>query len=324
MPIHSADALERHLPPTKHLGLLSEDSISPLNRHAVKKRTKDELRVEQAKKRMPPLSRILNLEDIEVCCSIVTEYDIGLACTQAVGEQVLSHKAFAYYVSASDDEISMSRRYLCIGVDSRIQVKARTGELLADSFSSLGSCVKYQSAISLPLSLDFTPPHRSSSAVQPLQNLGIPMVRHRLLFISCKWINFEVGEANITKGAFQRGIIQMVSSNASMSAAEIMEVAHPSQTLFFQLYKHRNDKIAAERVREVERLGYKAIFLTVDAVVAGNRERDIRSPWVLEAQENGPVYLDPDGNNIIEEVNVLGTAGALIANDDRDMTWEKV
>lgn len=114
----------------------------------------------------------------------------------------------------------------------------------------------------------------------------------------------------------------MVSSNASMSATEIMEVAHPSQTLFFQLYKHRDDNIAAERVREVERLGYKAIFLTVDAVVAGNRERDIRSPWVLEAQEYGPVYHEP--NSIAEEVNVLGTAGALIANDDRDMTWEKV
>jgi len=116
----------------------------------------------------------------------------------------------------------------------------------------------------------------------------------------------------------------MVSSNASMSPSEIMKFAHPSQTLFFQLYKHRNDEVAEERIREVERLGYKAIFLTVDAVIAGNRESDIRSSWVLEEQENGPVYFDPDNNDNLEEVNTFGTAGALVANDDKDMTWKKV
>lgn len=115
----------------------------------------------------------------------------------------------------------------------------------------------------------------------------------------------------------------MVSSNASMSPAEIMNVAHSSQTLFFQLYKHRNDEIAEKLIREVERLGYKAIFLTVDAIIAGSRESDIRSPWVLEEQENGPVYFEP--NNIGSgEGDVLGTAGALVANNDRDLTWKKV
>ena len=147
------------------------------------------------------------------------------------------------------------------------------------------------------------------------------MVIPLLLLIFDK-IDPRVGEANITKGVFQRGIIQMVSSNASMSSSEIMKVAHPSQTLFFQLYKHRNDEIAEKRIREIERLGYKAIFLTVDAIVAGKRETDIRSPWVLEEQENGPVYFEHDSNH--HEVDTLGTAGALVANDDRDMTWQKV
>ena len=111
----------------------------------------------------------------------------------------------------------------------------------------------------------------------------------------------------------------MVSSNASLSLDTIMESAEPSQTIFFQLYKHRNDEVAEKRVREVERLGYRAIFLTVDTVVAGNRERDIRSPWTLEEEEIGPTEFPQN-----EEVNVLGTAGAFVANDDRDMTWQKV
>ncbi len=123
----------------------------------------------------------------------------------------------------------------------------------------------------------------------------------------------------------------MVSSNASLSFAQIAEArVTPDQPLFFQLYKHRDDKIAEQRVREVISLGYSAIFLTVDAICAGNRERDIRAPFELEQQEREAHKPDQptdapakpeqeDGEN----VNLLGTAGALIANDDLDMTWEK-
>ena len=115
----------------------------------------------------------------------------------------------------------------------------------------------------------------------------------------------------------------MVSSNASFSPRDIMEAANTAQTLFFQLYKN-NDEIAEKLVREVEELGYKAIFLTVDALVAGNRERDIRCPWVLEDEENGgPTEFYVEGVTPSKEVDILGTAGALISNIDRDMTWDK-
>jgi L-lactate dehydrogenase (cytochrome) len=115
----------------------------------------------------------------------------------------------------------------------------------------------------------------------------------------------------------------MVSSNASLSYAEIAAAASSSQTLFFQLYKHKDDAIALKRIQEVERLGYKAIFLTVDAIVPGNRERDIKSPWFLDDQENG-IKVYNDGEGAADTDSGLGTAGALIVNDDRDMTWERV
>jgi L-lactate dehydrogenase (cytochrome) len=116
----------------------------------------------------------------------------------------------------------------------------------------------------------------------------------------------------------------MVSSNASFSPRDIMEAADNNQTLFFQLYKHQSDDIAEKLVREVERLGYKAIFLTVDALTVGNREQDIRCPWVLEDEENGgPTEFYTEGIAPSKEVDILGTAGALISHIDRDMTWEK-
>ena len=116
----------------------------------------------------------------------------------------------------------------------------------------------------------------------------------------------------------------MVSSNASFSPRDIMDAADTTQTLFFQLYKNKNEEIAEKLVREVEELGYKAIFLTVDAVLMGNRERDIRSSWILEDEENGgPTEYYVEGVTPSKEVDILGTAGALISNIDRDMTWDK-
>ena len=58
--------------------------------------------------------------------------------------------------------------------------------------------------------------------------------------------------------------------------------------------------------------------------MAGNRERDIRCPWVLEDEENGgPTEFYVEGVTPSKEVDILGTAGALISNIDRDMTWDK-
>ena len=131
------------------------------------------------------------------------------------------------------------------------------------------------------------------------------------------------GELNITRGCAAQGIIQMVSSNASYSYAEIAHAATPTQPLFFQLYKHKDDTIALQRIREVEALGYKALFLTVDAVVPSKREFDIRAPWYLEELERGgPLEFVEEQADALQGQS-FGTAGGLIVNDDRDMTWER-
>ncbi len=67
-PIHPPDALDKNLPPEKHLGELDSLAASAVKEAAQnRKKTKDELRVEAAHKVKPPLSRVLSLWDIEVC-----------------------------------------------------------------------------------------------------------------------------------------------------------------------------------------------------------------------------------------------------------------
>ncbi|KAG5353393.1 hypothetical protein C0989_007538 [Termitomyces sp. Mn162] len=158
-----------------------------------------------------------------------------------------------------------------------------------------------------------------------LAKLGHPQGAPVLLHLTNWQLNLLTGEINLTRGAARTNIIQMVSSNASLSYEEMIAAAAPSQPIFFQLYKNLNDSIAEKRVRDVEKLGYKAIWLTVDALVPGNREKDIRSPWVLEELESGePKYCAETTDDDSQSNGTgFGTAGALIANDDRDMTWEK-
>ena len=139
-------------------------------------------------------------------------------------------------------------------------------------------------------------------------------------------LGHPLGETNITRGAGRTGIIQMVSTNASCSASEIAAArVSPTQPLFFQLYKNREDNEAEKLVKEVEALGYNAIFLTVDAIIAGRRDRDIKAPFVLEDQEKVGTEQPPSIEEPREEEeDTLGTSGALVAGNDVDMTWERV
>jgi len=138
-------------------------------------------------------------------------------------------------------------------------------------------------------------------------------------------LGHPLGEVNLTRGAYKTGIIQMVSTGASLSYGQIAAGrGSPDQPIFFQLYKHKNDATAAKRIREVEALGYKAIFLTVDALVQSKREMDIRGPHYLEDFENQGTERHLDSKADEEEAGIFGTFGGLIINNDIDMTWERV
>ena len=66
-PIHPPDALDKNLPPEKHLGELNIAGTAALQKEReTRKKTKDEIRVEQAQARKPRIDRMLSLRDLEV------------------------------------------------------------------------------------------------------------------------------------------------------------------------------------------------------------------------------------------------------------------
>ncbi|KZT34745.1 hypothetical protein SISSUDRAFT_1065055 [Sistotremastrum suecicum HHB10207 ss-3] len=283
-PIHPKGTLEEHLPKDKHLGPLAAQDITEKKERP---KTKDELRVEREQRMKPPISRMLSIRDLE-----------------GVARKVLSFKALSYYASAGDDEVTATqneRAYSRFFFAPRVLRKISTVDLTT-------KILGYDSPLPIFVS------------AAALAKLGHPL-----------------GEINIVRGAGRTGIIQMVSTNASCSITEMSEAKlHLNQVQFFQLYKNRDTSIAEALIRKVESLGYKAIFLTVDAPVAGNRERDIRVPFAEEDEhraegegESGTTGEKPRRSGAEEEEEeegsneVGGTAGALLKNDDLNITWEE-
>ncbi|KAL5496044.1 hypothetical protein ACEPAH_3137 [Sanghuangporus vaninii] len=102
-----------------------------------------------------------------------------------------------------------------------------------------------------------------------------------------------------------------------------------SQPLFFQLYLLKGER-TPDRTREMERLGYNVIFLTVDASVRENRELDLRAPFVLADQgreaerkarkhANPDIHMDPE----VDNGEGIGEPVARLVGVDEDMSWKK-
>ncbi|KAJ7293712.1 hypothetical protein C8J57DRAFT_1269730 [Mycena rebaudengoi] len=189
---------------------------------------------------------------------------LNLADMEAVAKKVLSHKAQAYYSSAADDHITVTENAMAF---NRFFFHPRV-------MTPVGKCDASTTILGFKCSI---PVFASGAA---LAKLGHPL-----------------GEMNIARGAKASSIIQMVSSNASMSPAEIIGASGPEYPMFFQLYKNMDDAVAEKRVRE--------------------------SPWVMEDLERGSPKVHIEGEGEEDGDTVFGTAGALIVNDDRNMTWEK-
>jgi L-lactate dehydrogenase (cytochrome) len=93
------------------------------------------------------------------------------------------------------------------------------------------------------------------------------------------------GEKGLARGCKKMGIPQAISTNASYPIKEIFDsvATHGKYgdeegelPIFFQLYVDKQREKSEALLRQVETLGVKAIFLTVDAPVPGKREADER------------------------------------------------
>lgn len=87
------------------------------------------------------------------------------------------------------------------------------------------------------------------------------------------------GECETARGAGTTGIPMMVSTLSTRTMEDVARAA--TGPLWFQLYMMQGEGVNEWLVRRAERNGYRAIVLTVDSTLMGNRERDRRNRFSM-------------------------------------------
>lgn len=169
---------------------------------------------------------------------------LNLGDFEAAAKLVMKPEAWAYYSSAADDEMSLRENRF---VFQRVWLKPR---VMVDVRKVDTSCKILGYLSSLPIYITAT----------ALGKLGHPE-----------------GECVLTRAAGNQNIIQMIPTLASCSLDEICNARQsPGQIQFFQLYVNSNREITKFLVQKAEKLGCRAIFITVDAPTLAKREKDMR------------------------------------------------
>ncbi|KAJ7287151.1 glyoxylate dehydrogenase [Mycena rebaudengoi] len=262
-PIHPPDVIANNLPPEKHIGY-AESSLSATERPQTEAEKKRELVLASR----PPLDEVLNLHDFE-----------------AVAKAVLPDKAWAYYSSAADDEITVRENRAAY---QRVWFCPR---VLRDVTSVDWSTTILNQRSSLPVYISAT----------ALGKLGHPD-----------------GELNLTRAAGKQGIIQMIPTLASCSFDQIVDAAQPGQPLFLQLYVNRDREITKRYVQHAEKRGVKGLFITVDAPQLGRREKDMRMKFV----DDGAGAKVQEGQSDVKKDQ--GVARAISSFIDPSLSWKDI
>lgn len=201
----------------------------------------------------------------------------------------LSLGAYGYYSSGADDE-----RTLAENVDAFRRYKLRPRVCVdvsrVDTGGRLLGCVT-----SFPLSI-------------------APSAFHRLA-------DAREGEAATARAALAAGVGFCVSTMATLSMEAIAAVA-PAGLRWFQLYVFTDQELTLRLIRRAEAAGYRALVVTVDRPVLGNREIDIRNTFDLPPEFIVP-HLEPPDASLAKAstVNVYKGAEITACLSWPDLVW---
>jgi len=129
----------------------------------------------------------------------------------------------------------------------------------------------------------------------------------------------EDGEVAYAKACHSTGAIQCIPTLSSCTHEEIFNARAPGQTQFFQLYVNPDRKKTRQMVENAEKMGAKALFVTVDAPFLGIREKDLR---VKQATLSASVQSDKDKKS--KENKKRGTSKYLSTFIDPSVTWKDI
>ena len=167
---------------------------------------------------------------------------INVSEYEALARERMNPVYWDFYAEGSDDEVTLRANRADF---ERVRLRPR---MMVD----VGKCDTSTSVLGLPV---------------PMPILVAPTALHGVAHAE--------GELATARGAGMAGALMVVSTDATRTLEEIAQVA--SGPLWFQLYTYGSLEVARMLVRRAEAAGYRAIVLTVDLPVLGNRERSRRN-----------------------------------------------
>jgi 4-hydroxymandelate oxidase len=218
---------------------------------------------------------------------------INLIEYEQLAKDHLSQMAFDYYSSGAGDELTLQDNRAAFA-----RVKLLPRMLVDVSQINLSTKVLGQS-LQLPLLI----------APMAFQCLAHPD-----------------GEIATAQAAAKAGVGMVLSTLATKSIEEVATVTDniPHALQWFQLYIHKDRGLTRVLVERAAATGYKALCLTVDAPVLGQRERDQRNEFTLPPGLHLANLQNISGLNIPYEQGESGLFTYVAQQLNSAVTWEEL
>jgi isopentenyl diphosphate isomerase/L-lactate dehydrogenase-like FMN-dependent dehydrogenase len=223
---------------------------------------------------------------------------------QAAKEK-LSKMAYDYYRSGADDEITLHENTAAY---RRIKLRPKVFVDVTHHSTNVNSCavslLNGQTTCSFPVLIAPTAMHRMAD---------------------------EGGERSTARAAVQANTVMILST---LSTTRIEDVAeehqqalkeYPTSTsqLWFQLYILKDRQFTAKLIDRVEKAGFRALVVTVDACRFGNREVDHRNSFRLPENMQLENLYDA-GLKQAKDEHVSALNDFIAKNLDASLTWADI
>ena len=115
-----------------------------------------------------------------------------------------------------------------------------------------------------------------------------------------------------------------LSSWATCSIEDVCNAA-PGGLRWFQLYIYRDRNIVLDLVRRAEKAGYKALAVTVDTPILGQRLDDVRYKFTLPSEFSLANYAEGDAHSEgVQSDKDSGLAAYVKSLIDPSLSWEHI
>ncbi|KAG7202562.1 hypothetical protein KM043_009758 [Ampulex compressa] len=119
------------------------------------------------------------------------------------------------------------------------------------------------------------------------------------------------------------GTVFILSTISTCSIEEVAEAA-PSCIKWFQLYIYSDRNVSLNLIRRAEQADFKALVLTIDAPIFGDRRADLRNKFTLPSHLRFANFKDDLSKNIYDSKNGSGLNEYVMALFDASLSWDDI